>query len=73
VSRSWGWRIVEFAEGRGGAFASLRCRNKKCDQPAQVYVAYDYVTGRGGRVTTNERPYCRTCAAQVVAQHEVRS
>ena len=81
---SWNWRVVEFDESQTARIARLwgtvepgqryvdpsaRCSKKSCETKPEVYVAYEYVTGRAGRSTTRERVYCRAHAEEAVAAH----
>lgn len=43
------------------------CRKKRCGRMAEVYVRYYYVTGRAGRLSCADRPYCREHGEQLVA------
>jgi len=85
--KSWSWRIVEFTAshhewvrqvfGQRTHVWSTDCRKKGCSTIAECYVAYNYVTGRSGRVRTNKKPYCRAHAEELVrvklkVQHEAR-
>ena len=45
------------------------CRKKGCGAVPVVFVRYDYVTGRQGRVSWQEKPYCRAHGEQIVAEH----
>ena len=79
--KSWNWRIVEFNEKareyHTQAYHSLdpyvryagHCRARGCSLPAEVYVVYNYVTGRQGRVSEARKVMCRRCAEAAVAKH----
>lgn len=78
MARSWNWRVVEFSASQREYVARILgdpghwnrrtalCSTKNCGTRAECVVAYDYVTGRAGRVSTNERPYCRAHAENLV-------
>lgn len=80
--KSWNWRIVEFSASHHAWLAEIfdgknskwkpsdsmaRCTKKGCTAKPEVYVAYDYVTGRQGRVSSAERQFCRPHAEELIA------
>lgn len=77
--RSWGWRTAEFTDAdrahyeRNAAderFPQSRhfylCRKKGCGLLPEVYVRYNYITGRQGRSSWQQKPYCRAHGEQLV-------
>jgi hypothetical protein len=80
MSKSWGWRIIPFTEQDSAHYLRQAessiwkryylCRRKGCGATPEVFVAYNYVTGRAGRVSYQQRPFCRTHGEQVVAKHQ---
>lgn len=72
---AFGWHIREFSapspHALGAIFGEVGsrgpCRKKGCGKPSECYVAYRYITGRAGRVSTSEKPYCREHALAIVA------
>lgn len=81
MAGSFNWKIVEFLDSQREAVARVfgdsgapwlrrgwTCRKPKCGKPAEVFVAYNYVTGKRGRVGVNERPHCREHAELVIAR-----
>lgn len=82
MSKSWNWRIAEFTAAdrehyeRNAADEKwpqgrhyYLCRKKGCGKLPDVFVCYDYVTGRQGRISWQEKPYCREHGEQIVAAH----
>lgn len=79
AGRSWNWRLAPMSDDerahyqRQGEKAEPQykhfylCRKKGCGALPSVYVRYDYVTGRAGRVSWQERPYCSAHGEQLVA------
>lgn len=82
MSKSWGWRTIPFTEQDSAYFARQAetaipkyrhfylCRRKGCGAAPEVFVRYSYVTGRAGRVSYQERPFCRVHGEQAVAAHK---
>lgn len=78
MSKSWNWRVAPMSEAdlahfrRQAETAEERykhyylCRKKSCGALPEVFVRYDYVTGRQGRVSSQEKPYCRTHGEKIV-------
>lgn len=82
MSKSWNWRIAPFTEQDTAHYQRgandekwpqhrhyYLCRKKGCGALPEVFVRYDYVTGRQGRVSWQEKPYCRAHGEQIVAAH----
>lgn len=79
LSKSWNWRIAPFTDADREHYKVnlekaadkhkfyYRCRKKGCGALPEVFVRYDYVTGRAGRVSWQEKPYCRAHGEQIVA------
>jgi hypothetical protein len=73
---SWNWRIVEFESsyrewvakmfGAHDHSYSVVCKKKGCGKMAECFVVYDYVTGRQGRISSNDKPYCRPHSEQII-------
>lgn len=83
MSKSWNWRIVPLTESDREHYALKAaddkwpqfkhyylCRKKGCGAVPEVMVRYDYVTGRQGRVSWQERPYCLKHGQEAVADHQ---
>jgi hypothetical protein len=82
MSKSWGWRIIPFTEKDTAYYLrtaeSTRpewryyylCRRKGCGATPEVFVAYNYVTGRAGRLSYQQRPFCRAHGEEAVAAHQ---
>ncbi len=45
------------------------CSAPKCEELAEYYARWDYVTGRAGRVSFQERRYCRGHAEGFAGKH----
>lgn len=85
MSKSWGWKVVPFTQADLDYYARQReskyvadhptsmryyvCRKKGCGQHPSVWVQYSYVTGRAGRVSWQQKPYCQAHGEQIVADH----
>ena len=80
-SNSWNWQVVPMSEQdiayyrRNFETSEERfkryyvCRKKGCGAMPDVFVSYHYVTGRRGRVSFQQRPFCREHGEQAVAAH----
>lgn len=63
MAGSWGWHIVQ------GVTYRTDCYKQNCGEPATCRVVYSYVTGRAGRVSTNEKSYCDKHGRETLAKH----
>lgn len=46
-----------------------RCGTRGCTEPVTHFVGYRYVTGRGGRISSNERRACTAHAEKFAKKH----
>lgn len=77
MSKSWNWRIAPMTDDTRAYYKKQSedarwgrgylCRKKNCGALPELFVRYDYVTGRQGRVSWQEKPYCRPHGEQIVA------
>lgn len=83
MSKSWGWCLEPFTDADRTYYEAQRssdfiakyptylrhwlCRKKGCGAHPEVFVRYSYVTGRAGRVSWQQKPYCRIHGEQIVA------
>lgn len=77
---SWNWRITEMDAATRESYARqhelakpeykryYHCYKKGCEVLPEVYVRYNYVTGRAGRVSDNSKAYCRAHGEEIVAK-----
>ena len=67
---SWNYRIAKRVSRLTGlpTRPAGNCHAEACDKHADTRVAYEYVSGRRGRVCSGHRRFCRHCAAVSVAR-----